>query len=179
MDNVTEILEKKGHTVWSIGPDASAYDAIKLMGDKEIGVLVVLEESQLVGIISERDYLREVVLNKTSSKRPLVKMIMTTDVLCAQPDLTVDECMALMTEKRVRHLPVMDNEKLIGLISIGDLVKSTISEQEFMIGQLEYYVRTSVAINKWIAARTDTRTSAAPLGVGWKRLLCKLFNCKS
>jgi len=140
MKKVRDILEHKGRNVWSIGPDASVFDALKLMAEKDIGALVVLDGGNLVGIISERDYARKIVLLGRASPTTQVKEIMTTDVVCVDPERNVDECMALVTERRVRHLPVLENGKLIGLISIGDLVKSIITEQQFIIEQLERYI---------------------------------------
>lgn len=140
MKKVRDILEHKGRNVWSIGPVASVFDALKLMAEKDIGALVVLDGGNLVGIISERDYARKIVLLGRASPTTQVKEIMTTDVVCVDPERNVDECMALVTEKRVRHLPVLENGKLIGLISIGDLVKSIITEQQFIIEQLERYI---------------------------------------
>jgi CBS domain-containing protein len=140
MKKVRDILEHKGRNVWSIGPEASVFDALKLMAEKDIGALVVLDGGNLVGIISERDYARKIVLLGRASPTTQVKEIMTTDVVCVDPERNVDECMALVTEKRVRHLPVLENGKLIGLISIGDLVKSIITEQQFIIEQLERYI---------------------------------------
>lgn len=137
---IRQLLEDKGNIIWSIEPAASVYDAIKLMADKAVGALVVLEDEKLVGIISERDYARKVILKGLSSKAIQVKDIMTTRVLYIHPEQSVDESMALMTEKRIRHLPVMENEKLVGLISIGDLVKSIIAHQQLTIKQLEQYI---------------------------------------
>ena len=141
MKKVRDILEHKGRNVWSIGPEASVFDALKLMAEKDIGALVVLDGGNLVGIISERDYARKIVLLGRASPTTQVKEIMTTDVVCVDPERNVDECMALVTERRVRHLPVLENGKLIGLISIGDLVKSIITEQQFIIEQLERYIK--------------------------------------
>jgi CBS domain-containing protein len=140
MKKVRDILEVKGRDVWSIGPDASVFDALKLMAEKDVGALVVLDGGNLVGIISERDYARKIALLGRASPTTQVKEIMTTDVVCVDPEQNVDQCMALVTEKRVRHLPVLENGKLIGLISIGDLVKSIITEQQFIIEQLERYI---------------------------------------
>lgn len=140
MKRVKDILEVKGRDVCSIEPDASVYDAMKLMADKEIGALMVMEGTKLVGLISERDYARKVILLGRSSKTTEVKEIMTSRVVYAQPDQNIEECMALMTEKRVRHLPVMEEGELVGVISIGDLVKSIIAEQKFIIEQLERYI---------------------------------------
>ncbi|MBI2539635.1 MAG: CBS domain-containing protein [Deltaproteobacteria bacterium] len=141
MKRVKDILDVKGREIWSIAPDISVYDAMKLMADKEIGSLMVMEGTKLVGIISERDYARKVILQGRSSRTTQVKEIMTSRVVYAQPDQNIEECMALVTEKRVRHLPVIDEGQLVGVISIGDLVKSIISEQKFIIEQLERYIR--------------------------------------
>ena len=141
MKRVKDILDVKGREIWSIEPDASVYDAMKLMADKEIGSLMVMEGTKLVGIISERDYARKVILQGRSSRTTQVREIMTSRVVYAQPDQNIEECMALVTEKRVRHLPVIDEGQLVGVISIGDLVKSIISEQKFIIEQLERYIR--------------------------------------
>lgn len=140
MKTVKDLLEDKGHDVWSIGPGDSVYDAIELMADKEVGALMVMEGTKLVGVISERDYARKVILKGYSSKNTQIKEIMTTRVMYAQPDQTVEECMALMTEKRIRHLPILEGGQLLGVISIGDLVKSIIAEQRFIIEQLERYI---------------------------------------
>ena len=142
MKKVRDILEIKGREVWSIGPSESVFDALKLMAEKGIGALVVLEAGKVVGIISERDYARKVILQGRSSPTTLVSEIMTARVAYAQLQQNIDECMAIMTEKRIRHLPVMEDGLLIGVISIGDLVKSIIAEQRFIIEQLERYITT-------------------------------------
>ncbi len=140
MKSVKDILEVKGRNVWSIGPEVSVYDAMKLMVDKGVGALMVMEGAKVVGVISERDYARKVILEGRSSRTTQVREIMTTHVLYARPDQNIEECMAVMTEKRVRHLPVMEEEQLVGVISIGDLVKSIITEQKFIMEQLERYI---------------------------------------
>ena len=140
MNTLSQLLHGKSSEVWSIGPDDSVYDAIHLMAEKGIGALVVLKDETLVGIISERDYARQVVLKDRSSRETLVKDIMSDKVVYADPDQTVDECLALMTEKRFRHLPVMDGDQMIGLVSMGDLVKTIIAEQKVTIDQLERYI---------------------------------------
>ena len=140
MKRVRDILAVKGQAIYSIAPDASVYDAMKQMADKGIGALMVMESEKLVGVISERDYARKVILLGRSSRSTQVKEIMTGHVLYAQPQQNIDECMAIMTEKRVRQLPVLDAGKVIGVISIGDLVKSIITEQKFIIEQLEKYI---------------------------------------
>ena len=140
MNTLSQLLHGKSNVVWSIGPDDSVYDAIHLMAEKGIGALVVLKDESLVGVISERDYARDVVLKDRSSKETLVKEIMSDKVVYADPHQTVDECLAVMTEKRIRHLPVMDGDQMIGLVSMGDLVKVIIAEQKLTIDQLERYI---------------------------------------
>ncbi len=140
MEMIKELLKGKGHNVWTVEPDDSVYDAIKLMADKEVGALMVMEGRKLVGVISERDYARKVILNDRSSRDTKVKEIMTTRVVYAQPEQNVNECMVLMTEKHIRHLPIMEEEKLLGVITIGDLVKSIIAQQQLTIEQLEQYI---------------------------------------
>jgi CBS domain-containing protein len=140
MKTVKQILDAKGREVWTIQPEASVFEAIQLMAEKKVGALVVADGDKPVGIISERDYARKVILKGKSSQETPIRDIMTTDVVCTRLDQTVEECMALMTEKRIRHLPVLDGEQLVGIISIGDLVKTIIAEQQFMIEQLEHYI---------------------------------------
>ena len=140
MTTVQRLLETKGHLVWSISPDASVFEAVQLMADKRVGALMVVEQNELVGVISERDYAREIVLKDRASRDTPVSAIMTRRVLYVRPDQSLDECMALMTEKNLRHLPVLDNGRLIGVISIRDVVKDLISEKEFLIEQLENYI---------------------------------------
>ena len=141
MKTVAQILRSKpDQTVYTITPTASVFDAVKLMAEKSIGALVVMAEEQVVGIITERDYARKIILMARSSKDTLVRDIMTSAVMYVRPDQASEECMVLMTENRLRHLPVMEGGKLIGLVSIGDLVKDIISEQKFMIQQLEHYI---------------------------------------
>lgn len=140
MGTVRQVLENKGHEVWTIGPDASVYDAVALMAEKEIGALTVMQDSRVVGLISERDYARKVILKGRASKDTRVRDIMASRVVYARPEQTVEECMAVITDQRVRHLPVLENGRLIGLISIGDLVKTIIDEQQFIIDQLVHYI---------------------------------------
>lgn len=140
MRTVTNLLQTKGSAVWSITPDASMLDALKLMADKDIGALVVLEGTQVIGIVSERDYARKVVLQGKTSRETTVREVMTARVFFVRPEQSIDECMALMTQRHIRHLPVLENDRLVGVISIGDVVKTVISEQEFMIAQLEQYI---------------------------------------
>jgi CBS domain-containing protein len=141
MATVSQILKSKSdQAVHTIAPTASVYDSIKLMAEKNIGALMVLEGGKIVGLVTERDYARKVVLMAKSSKDTPVREIMTSQVMYVRPEQTSEECMALMTENRVRHLPVLDQGRLIGLVSIGDLVKDVISEQKFIIEQLEHYI---------------------------------------
>ncbi len=138
--NVKEILSEKGHEVWSISPDITVFDALKSMSDKGVGALVVVDDQEVVGVFSERDYARKVILEGKSSKNLPVQEIMTRRVVCVKPENTTDECMALMTDKHIRHLPVVVDDELVGIISIGDVVKAIISQQEFVIEQLENYI---------------------------------------
>ncbi|WP_309624597.1 CBS domain-containing protein [Methylibium sp.] len=141
MNTIANILRSKADSaVHSIRPDASVFEAVQLMALKNIGALLVTDNDQIVGIVTERDYARKIALLARSSKDTPLRDIMTTAVMYVRPDQTCEECMALMTENRVRHLPVMMDGKLIGLISIGDLVKHIISEQKFVIEQLEHYI---------------------------------------
>ncbi len=140
MPSVSDLLQTKGHSVWSVGPDASVYAALELMAAKDVGALLVLEEGRVAGIFSERDYARKVILRGRASRDTPVREIMTAKVLYVRPEQSVNDCMALMTRHHIRHLPVLEGEALIGLISIGDVVKAIISEQEFMIEQLENYI---------------------------------------
>ena len=141
MQTAAQVLKSKpDQTVHTIQPAASVYEAVKLMAEKNVGALLVVEHGKVVGIVSERDYARKVVLLARSSKDTPLRDIMSSPVMYVHPEQTVDQCMALMTENRLRHLPVMDDGRLIGLVSIGDLVKATISEQRFIIEQLEHYI---------------------------------------
>lgn len=141
MKRLKEILATKGDEIWSIGPDESVYDAIYMLAEKKIGALAVTDHGRLVGIISERDYARQIILKGRSSENTQVKDIMSCHVITAKPNQGVRECMALMTEKRIRHLPIVNDEDcLIGIISIGDLVEAVISEQQSTIGDLEKYI---------------------------------------
>ncbi len=140
MKTVKQILDAKGYQVWSITPDKFVFDALKLMGEENIGALAVVEAERLVGIISERDYARKVILQGRTSRDTRVAEIMTAAVVATRLDQNVEECMATMTARRIRHLPVVENDQLIGMISIGDLVKSIIDEQQFMIEQLANYI---------------------------------------
>jgi len=140
MKTVKQLLQEKGHNIKSIGPDESVFDAMQLMAAHNIGALLVMKDSKPVGILTERDFSRKSYLLDKPVKDTLVNEIMTRQVAYVNLDYTNQDCMALVTEMRVRHLPVMENDKVIGIISIGDLVKDTISEHEFIIHQLERYI---------------------------------------
>ncbi len=140
MTTLRQLLDRKGKTIWSIHPDATVFDAIAEMAEKDVGSLIVKDGDELVGIITERHYARNVVLKGKTSPAIPVRDIMERHVIIARPELSVEQCMALMSEKRVRHLPVLEGEKLIGIVSIGDLVKSIIGDQKFMIDQLEHFI---------------------------------------
>ena len=137
---VKEILDTKGHEFWSVSPDTSVHDAIRLMVDKAVGSVLVVENGNFRGIVTERDFAHKVALENKSSPSMPVAEIMTTHVLCTRPEQTIEEAMALMTDKRVRHLPVLSDGNIVGVVSIGDLVKAVISEQQFLINQLENYI---------------------------------------
>ena len=137
---ISEILSHKGNTVWSISPDATVFEAILMMADKNVGALLVTENNKLVGIISERDYSRKVVVKGKASKTTAVKEILSSHVIHANPSHTVEECMRLMTDHHFRHLPVLDGETIVGIISIGDLVNWIISAQHTTISQLQTYI---------------------------------------
>jgi len=141
MKTIKDVLRDKGRVVWTIDGNASVLDALRLMAEKEIGALMVIVSGRLAGVMSERDYARKVVLHGKSSKDTPVCEIMTRKVLYVKPEQTVEECMALMTEKHVRHMPVLEGDQMIGVVSIGDIVKSVISEQQFLISHLENYIR--------------------------------------
>ncbi len=140
MKTVKHILKDKGNDVWHITPDTLVYDALKLMAEKEVGSLLVLDEGNLVGIISERDYARKVVLQGKSSLHTPVREIMTQKVISVHPEQTLEECMALMTDKHIRHLPVLVDDRVIGVVSIGDVVKAELAEKDFLIKQLKNYI---------------------------------------
>jgi signal-transduction protein with cAMP-binding, CBS, and nucleotidyltransferase domain len=140
VETVRMILKNKGNYVWSLPPERTVYEAISMMAEKSVGTIVVLSGEQLVGIISERDYARKVILKGKLSKQTLVSEIMSSPVTTVDPDRTADECMRLMTEKRIRHLPVMDQGQLVGVVSIGDLVKAIVSVQAETIQYLSDYI---------------------------------------
>ena len=144
MVTVGQLLQAKGYDVWTVLPDAAAYDALTLMAKKEVGALVVLEGDQVAGIISERDYARKMVLKGDRCSNASVREIMTDEVFSVCPEQPIEDCMTLMNDKRVRHLTVCENNRLIGIVSIGDVVKAIISGQECVIGQLERYIEWGV-----------------------------------
>ena len=137
MITVRELLKNKGREVWSINPEDSVFAAIKTMDDKHVGALAVVKDDKLVGIVSERDYARKVILRRRTSKETRVKEIMTTQVYYTHPNQPIDECLVIINERRIRHLPVMYNDRLVGIISVGDVVKEIIKEQKYTIQQLE------------------------------------------
>jgi len=138
---VRDMLKTKGFEVWSVTPDASVFDALKLMAEENIGAVLVMESDNLIGILSERDYARKVILHGKSSAETPAREIMTERVMCVGPEDSAEQVMALITEKKIRHLPVLEDGELIGLISIGDVVKATIAQKEFIIEQLEEYIK--------------------------------------
>jgi CBS domain-containing protein len=140
MKTVQQLLEAKRYSVVSVSPDDTVLDALKVMAEKEIGAVIVIEDGHLIGIFSERDYARKVVLQGKASKDTPVREIMTEKVVCVSPDQTIEDCMGLMTDKRIRHLPVLEHKKVIGVVSIGDVVKEMLYEKEFVIQQLESYI---------------------------------------
>jgi CBS domain-containing protein len=140
MQTIRKILSQKGNEIWSTTPGSTVYNALQIMAEKDVGALPVVDHDKLVGIFSERDYARKVILLGKSSKKTFVREIMTPHVFYATLDMTNEQGLALMSAKHIRHLPVMDGEKMIGMISIGDLVRSIMSEQKEMINQLEQYI---------------------------------------
>jgi CBS domain-containing protein len=140
---IRQIIDRKGRDVFSVSPDTTVYDALTLMAERNIGAVLVMRGEELAGIFSERDYARKIILLGRHSKEVPVAEIMTPKVVCIRPDQTADQCMALMTERRIRHLPVLEGGQLAGMVSIGDVVRAVISEQEFTIEQLENYISTA------------------------------------
>jgi CBS domain-containing protein len=140
VDKIGSVLDRKGRDIWAVTPEAWVYDAIAMMSEKQVGALLVLSEGKLIGMVSERDYARKVILQGKSSKDTRVKDIMTSPVVSVTPDTTVDECMRIMTGRRIRHLPVLEAERVAGMISIGDLVKWIISAHEQTINDLHSYI---------------------------------------
>ena len=148
MKTVREILLNKGYDIHSVSPNDTIFDALKIMAEKKIGALLVLDKGDIIGIMSERDYARKVALEGKSSKDASVREIMSDKVIYVGIDRLVEECMALMIEKRIRHLPVFENGRLTGIISIGDVVKAIIDEKEFVISQLVQYIKSVPSINE-------------------------------
>lgn len=140
MKTIKQLLESKGASVFTIGPEDSVFEALQLMAQKDVGALMVVSDGKIVGLLSERDYARKVILKGVTSRDSKVRDIMSSRVVYLRPNQTVEECLALMTEKRCRHMPVLDGDTLLGVVSIGDAVKAIISEKEFMIEQLENYI---------------------------------------
>ena len=140
MTTVEHVLDHKGRDVHSIGPSASVFDALKRMADSDIGALVILEGDRLVGIFTERHYAREIVLKGKTSPETCVREVMSTGVVCTRPEQSVEECMAIMTARAVRHLPVLEHKRVVGIVSIGDMVRTVIDDQKFIIEQLEHYI---------------------------------------
>ncbi len=140
MTTVREILKSKGDAVWSVAPTDTVLHALGVMAEHNVGAVLVMDGDRLVGLLSERDYARKVVLVGRSSRDSAVADVMTSHVVCVAPERSVDQCMGLMTDKRLRHLPVLDHKRVVGVVSIGDLVKATIAEQEFTIAQLQSYI---------------------------------------
>ena len=143
VDTVRSVLKQKDQNIWSVSPEVWVYDAIQMMADKHVGALLVISEGKLLGIISERDYARKVILQGKSSKQTQVKKILTSPVIFVRPEHTVEDCMRIMTNNRIRHLPVVEDEKVVGVVSIGDLVKWIISAHEETIHQLQHYIADS------------------------------------
>ncbi len=140
MKTVREVLHAKGYDIWSVDAGVTVYDALKLMAEKNIGAVLVVEGDKPAGIMTERDYARKVILLDRDSRETPVRDIMVWNPVCVTPAQSVEDCMKIMTTKRFRHLPVMENDKLIGMISIGDIVKAVISDQQYTIEQLEHYI---------------------------------------
>lgn len=141
MITLRHLLDTKGYNIWSINPDATVYEAIEMLAEKDIGALIVMEGEELVGVFSERDYARKLRLKGKYSIDTKVSEVMSSDVITLGPEQTLEDCMAVMTQKHVRHLPIMEEGKVIGVISIGDAVNATIANQEFLIEQLEKYIQ--------------------------------------
>lgn len=147
MKTVQYILDTKGRQVWTISPEASVFQALQLMAEKDIGALPVVDGEKVVGMISERDYARKVILIGRSSKETTVRRIMSHDVVWAEPNFTVDDCMALMSVRHVRHLPILESGRLVGLVSIGDLVNAIITDQGDVIRRLENHITEAVGLH--------------------------------
>ena len=142
MTTVRQLLKDKGGDVWSVSPDDTVFDAIQEMAQRDVGAMIVVKDEKPVGMFTERDYARDVILKGKSSPKTQIREVMTSRVICVGPEQTIAECMGVMTDKHIRHLPVLEDGKLAGMISIGDLVKSVIADQKFTIEQLESYIRS-------------------------------------
>jgi len=140
MKTIQELLNSKGSDIFSVQRDETVFAALHVMAEKRIGALVVLDGEKLAGILSERDYARKVILEGRASSDTKVSEIMTSHVVCGRPNQTIEECLGIMSEKRVRHLPIMESKNLVGMVSIGDLVKAIIADQQFQIEQMEHYI---------------------------------------
>jgi len=140
MKTIKQVLLGKNPNIWSITPEASVFQALEMLADKDIGALIVLENNEIVGIMSERDYARKVILSGKSSRTTFVRDIMTADVIGVSPESSIEECMALMSQNHIRHLPVYDGSRVVGVVSIGDIVKAIIDEQGLLIDNLVYYI---------------------------------------
>jgi CBS domain-containing protein len=140
MKTVEQLLKAKGREIWSVSPRASVYAALEMMAEKDVGALLVIDDGRLAGIFSERDYARKVILRGRASRETMVSELMTPSVFYVGPDNTLEDCMALMSAKRIRHLPVLDRDRVVGMVTLGDVVKRILSEQEFRIQELEKYV---------------------------------------
>ncbi len=140
MEKIRNVLREKGTDVWSVGPRATAYEALEVMADKNVGALLVVNEGVLVGIFSERDYARKVILRGKTSRETFVEELMTGGVYTITPDTTIEECMALMAQTHCRHMPVLEDDQLVGIVSIGDVVNSVIGQQDIKIQDLEHYI---------------------------------------
>ncbi len=147
MKTIRDVLNDKGNQIWTVSADTSVYEALRIMADKDIGALLVVDNDRLVGIFSERDYARKVILRGKSSRELAVRKIMSTKVFFVHPDQSMEECMALMTEKHIRHLPVLSDENMVGVISIGDAVKAIISDQQLTIEHLERYITSEYGLD--------------------------------
>ena len=148
MESVKQILDRKGYEIYSVHTEAKVYEALEIMANKGVGALLVLDGENVCGIFSERDYARKVVLVGKSSKDLAVKLIMSSRIYYVTPEQSVDDCMTLMVNKRIRHLPVIKHDKLLGVISIGDVVKAVIGEKEFIIDQLVHYITGTASVGK-------------------------------
>jgi CBS domain-containing protein len=141
MKTISQLIKGQDNPIWSVRPNDSVQDAVKLLVEKNIGALLVIEQGKLVGVVSERDCARKTLLSEKPASETSVESIMTSSVVCAKPGHTVNECMELMTDKHFRHLPIMDGDDIVCMISLGDLVKTVIAEQQILIEQLEHYIR--------------------------------------